>query len=458
VNSHLCTNFTPSWGRLVNNMGFVLDYSQMKDSGYEWIGMIPNHWQVVRLQSQLHEVNENNDPIQTTQILSLTNKLGVVPYEDKGNLGNKAKEDLSGYKIAYPDCIVANSMNILIGSVGLSHYYGCVSPVYYVFGAREGSNIKFINYLFSLPSFQKELRKYANGILEIRLRVSAANILKQKVALPPIEEQSAIVDYLDAECEKIDLITAEARDSIDDYKRWKTSIISEAVTKGVHPNVSIRDSGNDRIGLVPAHWAVRKMKTFIQDVSSGLSAVTSDTAAEESGKYVLRTSSVSTGVFKPEEVKSVLTNAVDRLICPVERDTLIMSRMNTASMVGYCAYIADDYPNYYLPDKLWKIHTKSTLMAQYAWFLINAPVSHDWFASVATGTSLSMLNISLSDFYNLVVAVPPIDEQKEICAYLEDQCNKIDACISEKQALISDLESYKKSLIYEVVTGKRKVV
>lgn len=139
----------------------ALGYSKMKDSGIPWVGFAPNDWEIVRLQSQLFEVNENNNPVKTTQILSLTNKLGVIPYEDKGNQGNKSKEDLTGYKIAYPDCIVANSMNILIGSVGLSRYYGCVSPVYYVFKAKEDANINFLNYLFSLPSFQKELRKFA---------------------------------------------------------------------------------------------------------------------------------------------------------------------------------------------------------------------------------------------------------------------------------------------------------
>ena len=110
---------------------------EMKDSGIEWIGEIPSDWKLERSQWHLEEVNISNNPIQTNNVLSLTNKLGVVPYEEKGNQGNKSKENVYEYKLAYPNTIVANSMNILIGSVGLCDYFGCVSPVYYVFRAKK---------------------------------------------------------------------------------------------------------------------------------------------------------------------------------------------------------------------------------------------------------------------------------------------------------------------------------
>ena len=112
----------------------------MKDSGIQWIGQVPEHWNIGRLKWNIIEINEKNDPIKMTNILSLTKDKGVLPYEDKGNQGNKAKEDLSQYKIAYKDTIVANSMNIIIGSVGISKYDGCVSPVYYVFKNKENSD------------------------------------------------------------------------------------------------------------------------------------------------------------------------------------------------------------------------------------------------------------------------------------------------------------------------------
>ena len=151
---------------------------EMNDSGIEWIGSIPTHWKTERLQWHITEIKETNKPEKSRQVLSLTNKRGVIPYEEKGAQGNVSKEDYSQYKLAYPGTIVANSMNILIGSVGRCDYFGCVSPVYYVYKPKDGENLEFINYLFQMEQFQKELRRYANGILEIRLRVSSDGILK----------------------------------------------------------------------------------------------------------------------------------------------------------------------------------------------------------------------------------------------------------------------------------------
>ena len=176
---------------------------EMKDSGIEWIGKIPASWTLRRLQWCLIEVAEKNDPIKTTQILSLTNKQGVLPYEDKGAQGNKAKENLAEYKLAYEDTLIVNSMNVIIGSVGISHYFGCVSPVYYVFKETNESDLRFINYIFNTVGFQKECRKFAKGILEIRLRISTSDLFKRPIPLPNIEKQRKIADYLDKECAEI---------------------------------------------------------------------------------------------------------------------------------------------------------------------------------------------------------------------------------------------------------------
>lgn len=154
---------------------------EMKYSGIEWIGEIPKDWKLKRIQFCLNEINEKNIPIKTRQVLSLVKDKGVMLYEDKGNQGNKAKEDISQYKIAYPNTLIINSMNILIGSVGISNYLGCVSPVYYVFKKMNTAIYRDINYIFNTREFQKELRKYANGILEIRLRVSSYDIFKRKI-------------------------------------------------------------------------------------------------------------------------------------------------------------------------------------------------------------------------------------------------------------------------------------
>ena len=169
---------------------------EMKDSGIEWIGAIPQDWKTDRLQWHLKEINVSNNPIQTKNILSLTIEAGVIPYAEKGNQGNKAKEDYSQYKIALPDTLVINSMNVIIGAVGISQYFGCVSPVYYVFEPIEGTDLRYIYYLFTNTGFQKEMRKYAKGILEIRLRISSNDMLKRIVPSPHLKNSRELPTIL----------------------------------------------------------------------------------------------------------------------------------------------------------------------------------------------------------------------------------------------------------------------
>ena len=233
------------------------------DSHIDWLGFVPEDWVVERLQWHLKEINIKNNPIQTTNVLSLTNKLGVIPYEEKGNQGNKSKDNYDEYKVAYKDTIVANSMNILIGSVGYSNYYGCVSPVYYVFKESNGDNLRFINYIMQTTQFQRELRKYANGILEIRLRVSASDILKRMCAFPPIGIQNTIADFLDEKCSEIDSLYADIQAELDTLNEYRDSVISEAVTHGVD-NASLRDSGVEWCPTVPEHWLYTNPKALFK--------------------------------------------------------------------------------------------------------------------------------------------------------------------------------------------------
>ena len=233
---------------------------EMKDSGIEWIGAIPQDWKTDRLQWHLKEINVSNNPIQTKNILSLTIEAGVIPYAEKGNQGNKAKEDYSQYKIAFPDTLVINSMNVIIGAVGISQYFGCVSPVYYVFEPIEGTDLRYIYYLFTNTGFQKEMRKYAKGILEIRLRISSNDMLKRIVPSPPFKEQRRIADYLNKMCAEIDTVLEKTRASIEEYKKLKQAVITQAVTKGIRGDRPMKDSGIEWIGEIPAEWTASKIK------------------------------------------------------------------------------------------------------------------------------------------------------------------------------------------------------
>lgn len=203
----------------------------MKDSGVEWIGEdIPFDWDINRLQFCIDEISERNYAGKETHILSLMKDKGVIPYEEKGRVGNISKTDLTQYKLAYPNTLITNSMNIIIGSSGISQYKGCVSPAYYVFKAKPNNDIRYFNYIFAVRAFQNECRRFANGILEIRLRISSTNLLKIKVPVPSPEEQQQIADYLDEKCKNIDNRVQKRRQQLEWLKEYKKSLIFDYVT------------------------------------------------------------------------------------------------------------------------------------------------------------------------------------------------------------------------------------
>lgn len=431
---------------------------EMKDSGIEWIGAIPQDWKTDRLQWHLKEINVSNNPIQTKNILSLTIEAGVIPYAEKGNQGNKAKEDYSQYKIALPDTLVINSMNVIIGAVGISQYFGCVSPVYYVFEPIEGTDLRYIYYLFTNTGFQKEMRKYAKGILEIRLRISSNDMLKRIVPSPPFKEQQRIADYLDKMCAEIDVVLEKTRASIEEYKKLKQAVITQAVTKGIRGDRPMKDSGIEWIGEIPAEWSVVRQKYFWNTIESGVSVNAADKPVDNSEQYgVLKTSAVSKFMFIPTEHKQVNLEEYGRVSCPVRADSIIASRMNTPELVGACGYVQNNYPNLFLPDRLWQITFKDELSPKYAWYYLSGIRVRQYISSLSTGTSSSMQNIPQSQYGNIFITIPSIGEQSEIAKYLDEKCNSVDALIAKKQQYLIEIENYKKSLIYEYVTGKKEV-
>ena len=243
----------------------------MKNSGIEWIGQIPEDWNIKRLKAVLCERNESNNPVKTDYILSLTNDRGVIPYDEKGDVGNKSKEDVSGYKLAHPNDIVLNSMNVIIGSVALSKYYGCVSPVYYMLYPRNHmDDVRYYNYIFQTKEFQSKLKGYGNGIMEIRMRIQMSKLNTVELPIPDATTQTHIADYLDEKCGKIDRYIEKQQQAIEKLKNYMQSVITEAIIKGLNPDVPMKDSGITCVGEIPSHWSVIRFKYITDAIGDGL--------------------------------------------------------------------------------------------------------------------------------------------------------------------------------------------
>ncbi len=429
---------------------------KMKDSGIEWIGEIPEGWEVSQLKYATRWKSEKGCP--DAPVLSLYRDFGVVPKDSRDDNHNVTSLDTSNYKVVDIGDLVVNKMKAWQGSMAVSDYRGIVSPAYHVCSITSNKvNKRYLHHLLRNPAYLPEYARLSTGMRIGQWDLGFDDFKNIPFLIPPLDEQAKIADYLDNSCASLDAMLSKIRSSIEEYKKLKQAVITQAVTKGVRGEREMKPTDFTRWSEIPFDWDLKRVKSCIASISSGLSAVTDDANSEESGKFVLRTSAVSSGFFVPTEVKPVLKSAINRLICPVEPDTLIVSRMNTASMVGACAYVANNHPNTFLPDKLWKIKFLPSYHTKYMWYALNSVPAKSWFSELATGASSSMQNISINDFTSNYLPIPAFSEQKEIANYLDAKCAEIDKLIAKKEQLVKELESYKKSLIYEVVTGKREV-
>lgn len=427
---------------------------EMKDSGVEWIGEIPREWEVKRVKNILLERKENNNPIKTKNILSLTNDRGVIPYSEKGNTGNKSKEDLTGYKIAYPNDIVLNSMNVVIGSVGLSKYYGCVSPVYYMLYS-ERNRIEYYNYIFQTKVFQTSLKGLGNGILDIRMRIPMEKLNNVILPIPPLEEQEKIANYLDKKVSDIDLIIEKTKATIEDYKKYKQSIITEAVTKGINPNVEMKDSGIEWIGEIPKHWRNKRLR-FLGSCQNGISK-----SAEYFGKGFpfISYGDVYKNFILPENpISLVESSEKDREIYSVKYGDIFFTRTSeTIEEIGFtstCLKTIEDavFAGFVIRFRPYNLEELSPYFSKY---YFRSSIHRKFFVkemNLVTRASLSQELLK-----KLTILLPPLEEQNQIAKYLDKKTSEIDTLITKKEALIAELEEYKKSLIYECVTGKKEI-
>lgn len=426
-------------------------YDTYKDSGISWIGNIPSEWNLERLQSLTKEINEKNNPIKTDYVLSLTIKDGIIPYEQKGDVGNKSKDNHEEYKLAYPNTIVLNSMNILIGAVGICNYFGCVSPVYYVFKNNERSNLHFINYILSSTPFQKYLRKYANGILEIRLRISSNDIIKRYIPTPPLNEQQAIATYLDKKCGEINSLISLQEEMISELQAYKQSVITEAVTKGLDLNVPMKDSGVEWIGTIPEGWNVSSLKHIINGHLQ-YGANESGTLFEEGLPRYVRITDILDNKLREDIQKQSLTEEQASGFILQDKDILFARSGGT---VGKSFIYRRKYGRCAFAGYLIKAAINQKNDADFIYYYTLSSSYDEWKKRIFIQATIQ--NIGADKYSLMEIPLPPLSEQQAIASYLDEKTSQIDSLIALKLEKITELKDYKKSIIYEYVTGKKKV-
>lgn len=425
---------------------------EMKDSGIEWIGAIPQDWQLSKIGSLYTQRNEKVSD-KDYQPLSVTMQ-GILPQ-----LATAAKtDDGDNRKLVRVGDFAINSRSDRRGSCGISPLDGSVSLINIILTPRTAMHPGYYNWLFHTTLFADEFYKWGHGIVADLWTTRWQEMKSITVPVPEYAEQERIAAFLDAECAEIDAVLEKTSASIEEYKKLKQAVITQAVTKGIRGDRPMKDSGIEWIGEIPAEWDVVRQKYFWNTVESGVSVNAADKPVDNSEQYgVLKTSAVSKFVFIPTEHKQVNLEEYGRVSCPVKADSIIASRMNTPELVGACGYVQNNYPNLFLPDRLWQITFKDGLSPKYAWYYLSGIRVRQYISSLSTGTSSSMQNISQSQYGNIFITIPSVEEQSEITKYLDEKCRSVDALVAKKQQYLTEIENYKKSLIYEYVTGKKEV-
>ena len=423
-------------------------YDTYKDSGVKWLGEIPSHWEVKRLASYFTErrvkvSDKEYEPLSVT-------KLGVFPQWE-----NVAKtNDGDNRKLVKKGDFVINSRSDRKGSSGVADRDGSVSLINIVLKPRNTIRADFSNYLLKSYKFIEEYYRNGRGIVADLWTTRYDEMKMIKLALPPLEEQTAIANYLDTATAKIDAAIAQQQKMIDLLNERKQIIINRAVTKGLNPNAKMKDSGVEWIGEVPEGWEVRRVKSITSKVGSGVTPRGGGETYVDKGVMFLRSQNIYFEGFKLDDV-AFITDAVDASMSNTRVKVGDVLFNITGGSIGRCYYVPEGFPKANVNQHV-SIVRPYNFSTEYLYYLLRSHMSQIQVDLQQTGGNRE--GLTAFALKNFVFPIPPKTEQKMIIHYLNDVDMKLEQTIQNCQNQISLLQERKQIIINEVVTGKVKVV
>ena len=421
--------------------------TEMKNSGIDWISSIPKDWKIPQVRN-FFEINRGR-VIAKTEINELY-KEGLFPVyssqtKDNGCMGYIDSYDFEKEGLTWTtDGAYAGTVFYRKGKYNCTNVCGILT-------LKDGFDVSVPFCKYSIGWSAMNCRRAdINGY-----KIMSNEMAAIKFVMPPLFEQQAIADYLDETCSKIDEIIAEAKASIDEYKELRQGIIFEAVTKGLDKNVEMKSTSVGWIGMVPSHWRVAKIRQVAEFyngdrsskypsgddiVSEGIIFITSNNLG-----YIVLNTNISTNKFITKQKYDDLGGAKLRI-----NDIVFCLR----GSVGKCA-INKTFDEGTIASSLVVIRAKKVDADYLNYVLQNHRITDE---AIVNAIGIGSLNLAAHDISEFYMPIPPEREMQDIVRYLDDKVGNVDDLISEKESLIADLEAYKKSLIYEVVTGKRRVV
>lgn len=411
----------------------------MKDSGIEWIGEVPQHWTLQKI-ATLYQVRNQKVSDKDFPPLSVTMK-GIVPQLETAAKTN----DGDNRKLVRVGDFAINSRSDRRGSCGISSYDGSVSLINTVLTPKGEMNPKYYNWLFHTVQFADEYYKCGHGIVDDLWTTTWQEMKRITIPTPPIDEQREIAEFLDKKCKEVDGLIADIQTQIDTLEQYKRSTITEVVTKGLNPTVKMKDSNIQWVGAIPAHWVQHPLYYyFIEHKHKNFLGEENNLLSLSYGKIIRKDINTDEGLL-PDNFNSY--NIIDKndivlRLTDLQNDKRsLRTGIATERGIITSAYLT--------------LRSIKKINAQYFYYLLHA---YDLMKVLYNMGSGVRQGLNYEELSKMMLIEPPIDEQKTIAEYLDKKCAEIDACIEEKKQQISVLETYKKSIIFEYVTGKKEVV
>lgn len=411
----------------------------MKDSGVEWIGEIPSHWDTIRFRF-ISKITTGNQDTQNAD------PDGAYPFYVRSPIVERCNNytfDGEGILMAGDGAGAGRVFHLVDGK------YAVHQRVYrfYEFKYMEPVLLKY--YLENLFATVMDYGSAKTTVPSVRLPM----IQDFVVCVPPIKEQSNIVAILNEKCTQVDTLITNVNTQIEKLKAYKLSLITEAVTKGLDPTVPMKDSGFEWIGEIPIHWEITRKLAFVTTEGISYGIVKLFDPDDVNGVKVLRCSDVLEGWIKPDNIRTVtqeVSNEYARTI--LSGDEVIV---NVRGSLGGCAVVPKTMAGYNIAREVAKIPLNDSICNRYVMYYLLSRCFVEYRTSRLSGSVYVGLNIELLS--SCPLPNPCLEEQTAIADYLDKKCSQIDRLIAIKQAKIEKLEQYKRSLIFEYVTGKKEV-
>ena len=415
---------------------------EMKDSSVLWIGTIPKDWGISRVK---HAFTRKNEKAHQENPIVLSLARSGVRIRDLSNNEGQIAESYNDYNPVSVGDLLLNPMDLYSGAnCSISCVDGVISPAYVNLRYKEGiADPRYYDYYFKTQYWAMAMFAHGKGVsFDNRWTLGIDTLFNYYIPAPSFDEQRRIAAFLDAKCAEIDSILEKTRASIEEYKKLKQSVITEAVTKGIRGERPMKDSGEEWIGEIPSDWEVLKNSLlFRENVRSPKPEDISLSLSQEDGL-------IPTEDMKESSLKTSTYEGWKR----VHVGDLVLNRFKAHLGVFFSATLEGIVSFHY-----GVFEPQVELSSKYFEYLCHSEPYRAIYANKSNGMVVGLQNLSNQNFYSVKSLFPTLAEQQEIAAYLDEKCAAIDSLVASKESLMKELEDYKKSLIYEYVTGKKEV-